>query len=395
MRIAVVNNFFPPRVGGSAHLSDALARGYVQAGHEVRVVTAAYRDAPEREERDGLTILRLPAWTLPQTRFSIAFDITFTSRPSLRRRLGRMLDEFAPDVIHQHGQFFDLTWASGLWARRRKVPTLLSVHTRLENPYALYSGVFRGLDRMLVWPFLRAHRPRIVVMDALMDTYIKDRYARAYSGLVYIPVGVDPDRMRGGDAAAVRARHGLGGDPVILSIGHVIPIRSRLPLIEALPLVLEHNPRLKVLVVGHVYDDRFLRRAAELGVADAVLAVGAQPKHEIPNYLAAATVEMHEQGYGLGTASMEAMAAGVPCVLPVRPDNFPGIELVDGRHGLMIPVDAEPEALGKRILDALRDPEATRQVGLGGQRLINEHFTLSRVTSRHLELLERMVDQGG
>ena len=28
MRIAVVNNFFPPRVGGSAHLSDALARGY-------------------------------------------------------------------------------------------------------------------------------------------------------------------------------------------------------------------------------------------------------------------------------------------------------------------------------------------------------------------------------
>ena len=27
MRIAVVNNFYPPRVGGSSHLSDALARG--------------------------------------------------------------------------------------------------------------------------------------------------------------------------------------------------------------------------------------------------------------------------------------------------------------------------------------------------------------------------------
>ena len=28
VRIVVVNNFYPPRVGGSAHLSDALARSY-------------------------------------------------------------------------------------------------------------------------------------------------------------------------------------------------------------------------------------------------------------------------------------------------------------------------------------------------------------------------------
>lgn len=35
MRIVVVNNFYPPRVGGSSHLSDALARGYAARGHEV------------------------------------------------------------------------------------------------------------------------------------------------------------------------------------------------------------------------------------------------------------------------------------------------------------------------------------------------------------------------
>lgn len=392
MRIAVVNNFFPPRVGGSSHLSDALARGYAAAGHEVLVVTAAYRDAPQREERDGLTIVRLPSWTLPETRFSIAFDISFASRPSLPRRLRRVLDDFGPEVVHQHGQFFDLTWASGLWARRRKVPTLLSVHTRLENPYALYSRIFRGLDRMLVWPFLRAHRPRVVVMDALMEDYITDRYAGAYSGLEYIPVGVDPARVRGGDAAAIRDRHGLGDAPVILSIGHVIPIRSRLPLIESLPLVLEHNPEVKVVVVGHVYDDSFQKRAAELGVDHAVLSVGAQPKREIPNYLAAATMEIHEHGYGLGTVSMEAMAAGVPCVLPVRPDNFPGLQLVDGEHVFMVPT-ADPEALGKRILDVLNDREAAGRVGRGGRRLVDERFTLAGVTRQHLDVLERLVGQ--
>ncbi|MCW2757911.1 MAG: hypothetical protein JWO46_1657, partial [Nocardioidaceae bacterium] len=40
MRIAVVNNFFPPRPGGSSHLADHLARQYAARGHEVLVLTA-------------------------------------------------------------------------------------------------------------------------------------------------------------------------------------------------------------------------------------------------------------------------------------------------------------------------------------------------------------------
>lgn len=122
MRILVVNNFFPPRTGGSAHLSDSLAKGYAAAGHDVLVLTAAYGSAPAEEERDGLRIVRLPSWSLPETRLAVSFDILFTLRPQLPARLRRLLDDFRPDVIHQHGQFFDLTWATGLYARRRRIP---------------------------------------------------------------------------------------------------------------------------------------------------------------------------------------------------------------------------------------------------------------------------------
>lgn len=138
MRIVVVNNFYPPRVGGSSHLSDALARGYAARGHEVLVVTAAYQDAPAEEWRDGVRVLRFPAFTLPESRLAVSFDISFATRLGLRRRLARVLDDFRPDAIHQHGQFMDLTWATGSYARRRKIPTLLSIHTRLENPAAKY-----------------------------------------------------------------------------------------------------------------------------------------------------------------------------------------------------------------------------------------------------------------
>ncbi|GAA1508917.1 glycosyltransferase family 4 protein [Nocardioides humi] len=391
MRIVVVNNFFPPRVGGSAHLSDALARGYARRGHEVLVVTAAYQDAPAEEERDGIRIVRFPAVTLPESRLAVSFDLSFATRPSLRRRLAALLDDFRPDVIHQHGQFMDLTWSTGAYARRRGIPVLLSIHTRLENPVARYRHAFRLLDATLVAPRLRRTRPSLVVMDSYMQDYIDERYRRGWRDLVPIPVGVDPDWVRAGEAARGRELIGVDEDtPVILSVGHVIPLRSRIGLVEALPAILERHPDAVLAVVGRVYYDVFLQRAQELGVAHAVRSLGAVPKSDIPHLLAAARVESHEQGLGLGTATLESMAAGVPVVAWGRIDNFPGIPMVDGEDIYMCEVGDVP-GLASRIIRALDDPEATREVGARARAVVDEHFAIERVLDRHLEVLEDLV----
>lgn len=392
MRILVVNNFYPPRVGGSAHLSDALARGYVEQGHDVLVLTAAYGDAPAVEEcGPNMRIVRLPSASIPQTRLSVSFDIAFTMRPSRRRRLTALLDDFKPDVIHQHGQFFDLTWATARYARRRRIPVLLSIHTRLENPKAHYHGVFRWLDALVVAPILRRYRPRIVVMDAQMDEYIKHRYRGGYGGLEYIPVGVDSSRVNEGDAATVRDRHDLGHAPLIVSLGHVIPLRDRVLLVEALPKVLSEFPQARVVVVGHVYYDQFLQRAQELGVESAVVCVGAMPKSDVPDYLAAATIEAHDlQGYGMGTATLESMAAGVPVVVAVRPDNFPGIELVSGRDCVLVP-QGDADSLAGAIVALLSDPDARKSIGQRGRELVHEHFDMRVVIAEHLHALESLA----
>lgn len=391
VRIVVVNNFYPPRVGGSAHLSDALARGYAARGHEVLVVTAAYADAPAEEVRDGIRIVRFPSFVLPESRLAVSFDISFATRPSLRRRLARLLDDFAPDVIHQHGQFMDLTWATGAYARRRGVPTLLSIHTRLENPAALYRHVFRFLDATLVAPRLRRYQPSLVVMDSYMDEYIKERYDGGHQDLVAIPVGVDPDWVRAGDAARGRELAGVGPDaPIILSVGHVIPVRDRLGLVEALPQVLAQHPDARLVVVGRVYYDLFQKRADELGVGHAVRSLGAVPKSDIPDLIAAATVESHEQGLGLGTATLESMAAGTPVVAWGRIDNFPGVPMVDGEDIFMCAV-GDVDGLAHRLVLALDDPEATRRVGASARAIVDEHFALDRVLDRHLEVLGDLV----
>ena len=371
MRIAVVNNFFPPRPGGSSHLADHLAKHYAARGHEVLVVTASYGDAPVRESRDGFDIVRIPAWTLPKTRFAANFDIAFTISPRAKRRVFDALDAFAPDVVHQHGQFFDLTWLSGWWARSRRKPTLLSIHTRLESPLSRFNSfVYAVADTILVTPLMRLHRPRIVVMDRLMDRYIDRRYRRAISGKVIIPVGIDPERMRGGDPSALPARLETGDRPLIVSLGHVIPQRNRIALVRALPAVLEKHPRALVVVVGGVYHDEFLKVADELGVRRSILAIGARPQTEIPDTLAAAAVEVHElEGQGFGTASLEALAAGVPVVAGVRSDNFIEVALTDGVELFLAPPRrpdderADVAGLAAAICRVLDDPAGGEGAG--------------------------------
>jgi glycosyltransferase involved in cell wall biosynthesis len=397
VRIAVVNNFFPPRVGGSAHLSDLLARGYVAAGHEVLVLTAAYDDAPVEEKSHGYRIVRLPSWTLPKTPLSVNFDIGFTMRPGLMRKVTKILDDFRPDVIHQHGQFFDLTWASGRYARKRRVPTLLTVHTRLEDPKPLTHRVFRTLDAMVVNPILRHYRPHFIVTDTLMQEYIDQRYSGAVRGTTFAPVGIYPDWQTGGDGARIRAKHGLGDRPVIVSIGHVIAVRDRLRLIRALPHVLEKYPELALLIVGGVYYDAFQAVAAQLGVEHAVHPVGAVPRHEVRDYLAAAACEVHDlNAWGLGTASLESMAAGCPVVAALRPDNYPGIRVEDRRHLYLVPSpsEASPDEreLADAIIEVLADPQHAREtVGVEGRQFIIDHLTIDSVLDRHLAVLQELA----
>ena len=85
--------------------------------------------------------------------------------PRNLRRLFKILDDFDPDVVHQHGQFFDLTWMSAIWARRRKVPAVLTVHTALVHSDRIAGALLWLGDMLLVRPFIAIDRPHVVLID--------------------------------------------------------------------------------------------------------------------------------------------------------------------------------------------------------------------------------------
>ncbi|RZQ62063.1 glycosyltransferase family 4 protein [Amycolatopsis suaedae] len=391
MRIVVVNNFFPPRVGGSAHMSASLAEQFVSEGHEVLAITAAYQDAPPEEERGGYRVVRLPAMKMPQLGLSIDFDMTFASvRPGNWRKLFRLLDEFQPDAIHLHGQFFDLSWMAGWYAKRRRIPLLLTIHTLLISDNKLYGTVFRMLDAMLVRPILGVLKPRYVILDKLGVDYCVDRYRTSDANSEYFPIAVDTEHFDKPLTRDVRAENEIGDGPLIVSLGHVIPLRNRLPLVEAMPAILEKYPETKVIVVGRVYHDAFIKRAEELGVRDAFVVKGAVPKDDVPSYYAAADLVAHDLNGGCGTASLEAMLSGTATIASAEIDNYPGIELHNGENILFVPPDS-PDAVRDTVIEMLDDPVRRAQIAKRQSAMVRDNFGLDVVAEEHLRTFEKMI----
>jgi glycosyltransferase involved in cell wall biosynthesis len=391
MRVLVVNSFFPPRTTGSAHFSLDVAREYVAQGHEVWVLTTSVDDAPEREDLDGVHVVRIPAWSVTPGNLAFNYALPFVFRPGVVRRVKRLFDEIRPDVVHQNGQFFDLTFVTTWVAWRRRVPRVITIHTPLMHTNPLLRAFISTVDRTALRLLNAPGRPLVVGVDRYVCEMAQRRYGPRRGPVRFIPATLRVDQFSTGDGDRIRQQHGLGNKPVILSFGHVIPIRSRVPLIRALPNIVEQFPDVVVLVVGEVYYDEFLRVADELGVAKHVITTGRVAHAEVPDYLAAATVESHDlDGHGLGITTMEVMAARVPIFARVRRDVFPGIDLDDWPE-LQIVDSAEPRAIADSICHLLGSAEFRSKVADSQYEFVSRYFRAEAVAGQYLSLFAELL----
>ncbi len=371
-------------MGGSSIIAEQLASEFAKQGHEVLVITATYGKSAEREFKNGFSIRRLKAWTLPKSKLSLNFDINFALIPGNTKRFSQILKDFQPDVIHCHGQFLDLTWKALRFGKRNSIPTFLTLHTRLVNPNKLFDRILRTLDRYIVLPILREYPPRrVVIIDKEFYKYALKRYLFPHEILKYISVGLDLSNFTSLSYTPIKSKN---DEILILSVGHVIPVRNRVALIEALPAVLCEYPNVRVKVIGNVYHDACIRVAERLSLTSHITFTGALPSNEISHQLSSATLEIHDvQGFGLGIASLEAMAAGVPTVMAVDVDYFPHAELIPGVHFIRSKPN-DSTSLASAIIEALDNHELLENVSAEGRKFVQRNFDMQVVVTAHLKM---------
>lgn len=219
MRILTLNYEFPPIGGGGSPVSYELGRELVALGHEVDVVTMAFKGLPAREVVDGITVHRVRS--LRKRREICKTHEMMSYVAAALPKVMRLIGTGNYDVNHTH-----FIVPTGLLARlaqlRSRLPLVISLHgsdVPGHNP-----GRFTREHRVLapMWRWIAKGADQLIAPSAYLRE-LADRQGHSRPTKV-IPHGFRYERFRPDRAKAKR----------ILVVARLTPTKGVQHLLEAL-----------------------------------------------------------------------------------------------------------------------------------------------------------------
>lgn len=176
---------------------------------------------------------------------------------------------------------------------------------------------------------------------------------------------------------------GLPQGPLAVNVGRLAPQKGQVLLVEAFASVRDAVPGAHLAIVGREGEasSEVAATIDRLGLSGSVTLVGHTTR--VADYLGNAHVfAFPSLMEGLGTAVLEAMAAGVPVVAfdiaPIREAT------VDGRFGTLVPV-GDVAALASALTDHLA---SERRVDLQARDWVRDRHDLNRIAGEVEALLK-------
>jgi L-malate glycosyltransferase len=315
------------------------------------------------------------------------FPLTSFYNKNAAKQLMRLRDwmsEERADILHAHDFYAGVIGAAA--ARLAGVRVIACQrHLRLSDRRAHEWGT-RLTHRL-------AHRV-LVNSEAIRDHLLAGGHI-APEKIVVIRNGLsdaaeraalDDDGRAKQRAALLRELNLDEGAKLIGLVARLQPVKGHRYFIEAAGRIAAVEPNAHFLLVGDGALRREIEEQAErLGVKHRVHLLGDRKDAAsiAAGFDVAALASLHE---GLPNAVMEAMAAGAPVVATAVGGTT---ELViDGATGFLAP-PADAEAMARRILDALRDPDRSARMAAQGRRRVLSQFGMRLM----IESVERLYDE--
>jgi glycosyltransferase involved in cell wall biosynthesis len=412
LNILYICQYFPPEVCAPATRAADLAREWVRAGHEVRILTG-FPNHPEgilhpdyrrqwrrgfgREERGGIKIYRswlYPAancglWRRSANYFSFAVSATLA---------GPWIASGNSVVIATSPQLL-VGIAGYMVARSRGLPFVFEVRDlwpqSLEAVGAAppSSLLYRSLQRLADFLYLRADR---IVVDGERKRSTLIAAGVQAKKIAVVRNGVDVDFCLDPNSQAGQALREHMRKELRIADRFVVAYTGTIGMAQGLETLLLAAERLRdwgevlFLLIGEGAErERLLARSRELRLTN-VRYLGKQPRDRIPAYLAAAdvcVVPLRRSDVfktAIPSKLFEAMAAAKPVVLGVEGEAKE--ILLDAEGGIAVPPN-DSEALAAAILRLCRHPQLSRALGANGRRAVRERYSRQQQAAAYLELL--------
>lgn len=213
------------------------------------------------------------------------------------------------------------------------------------------------------------------------------------SRFVTVRNGIDEARLHvAASREDVRRSLGVADDEILcLTVSSLTVQKDHANLLRAASRVARAEPRAVFLVAGEgALKEKLEREAAELGVGKRVRFLGR--RLDVPALLKAADLFVLSSAWeGLPITILEAMAAGVPCVVT----DVGGVSevVVDGVTGRVVP-PRDSASLAAGILDLTAADDLRREMSLRARSLFERGFTAESMVSQ-TEALYDMALTGG
>jgi glycosyltransferase involved in cell wall biosynthesis len=226
----------------------------------------------------------------------------------------------------------------------------------------------------------------IAISEAVKRVLVSGGVAPDRISIVHSGVRPKPDPETRGE---IRGSLGIPDNaPLVGNVGALVDHKGQRYLIEAAPLVLRENPRVRFVIIG----DGELRQpleslASRLGVKDAIIFTGFQP--DVARYVCGFDLFVAPSHMeGLNTSIIDAMMLQRP-VVGTTAGGIPEL-ICHGETGLLVPA-RDPRALAAAILELLKDPERARRLARGGYERVTREFTADRMCEGTIAVYEKLL----
>jgi len=340
-RVLMVTPRSPLSQGGVERHVMEVSRRLAAAGSEVEVLCTKPGGPPLREERrDGVLIRTLRAW--PANR-------DWCLAPRIWTEMARR----PWDVVHVQSYHTFVAPLAMLRALSLGIPYVVTFHGGGHSSDARNRA--RRLQRRLLRPLLR----RAAKLVAIARFEVSDYGAE---------LGLGPERFamipNGTDLAFSASSNGSGRDgaPLLATVGRLERYKGHHRVIAAFPEVLRGEPAARLLVIGTgPYEDELRRQVDELGIGAAVEFTSTPPDQptamaELLGRVSLVVLMSEFESHPL--VALEAAAAG--CRLLVA-DAGGLAEIAEDGIARAIPLDEDPDAVGRAALEELALPPPSKQ----------------------------------
>jgi glycosyltransferase involved in cell wall biosynthesis len=365
-------------LAGSGGAEQGLVREISHFDESVRSVVVRLFEADDLEPLLGSQGIRVVPLGLQASNSSWSW-------PEATRRLRRLIRTIEPDVVHT--SLFIGNLVGQLAARRAGIPVLSTL--TLTGDELLHRQLQPGAGTRRS-ALLRSVAARVGRHPGIWYRAISEDTASTNcrlmgldpSRVVVIPRGVPPMSAR-----PDRARFGIPAEgPLIVNVGRQAAQKGHVLLLQAFQSMRVSMPNIQLAIAGREGDasEAIVREIDSLGLGDSVHMLGYRT--DIDVLLASADVFVFSSlAEGLGTALLEALAAGRPVVAfdipPVR-------EVGRGRPNVHLVTSGDVDLLSRVVLSVLQDPTCSARTA---ETDFARRFTITRVAKSVQELLEHVA----